>query len=246
MIKEKKAYLEKVMQEYDRLADETRILTFREPVAYVYRPLDYAREAHQSYLRQYLSKEPRVVFMGMNPGPFGMAQTGIPFGEVGQVREWLNIHAGVYPPECTHPKKPVMGFACQRSEVSGRRLWALFRQRYGSTERFFSQNIVINYCPLLFLRDSGANLTPVQLSLTDQRQLTTVCDESLRRLMHHLNPVYLVGIGQYAAQQARKALADTSEIIVSSILHPSPANPQANRNWAGTVENTLIENGIWL
>ena len=35
----------------------------------------------------------RVVFLGMNPGPFGMAQVGVPFGEVAAVRDWLRIDA---------------------------------------------------------------------------------------------------------------------------------------------------------
>ncbi len=238
-------YLNLVTSEYDRLAEETRALSFAEPVAYVYRPLDYARAAHLLYLHRFLSYTPRVIFLGMNPGPFGMAQTGIPFGEVGHVRDWLGIQEGVEPPKTVHPKKPIHGFSCHRSEVSGRRLWELFRKRFENPEQFFREYFVMNYCPLLFLSSTGANLAPVQLQLKDQRVITAICDQSLRRLMVLMRPVHLVGIGKYAAQRAGIALKDLSAVHVSSILHPSPANPSANRDWAGCAERELMEQGIW-
>lgn len=233
-----------VIAEYERLADETRDWKVGSPAAFVYRPLDYARTAHQAYLRRYLPARPRCIFLGMNPGPFGMAQTGIPFGEVATVRDWLGIHDGVFPPGETHPKKPVLGFACRRSEVSGRRLWGLFRQRFASPEAFFAGHFVINYCPLLFLDVNGANLTPVQLAAADQHRLNAVCDASLRRLMIALQPEWVIGVGKFAADRAVRAL-DGLDIRVASILHPSPANPQANRDWAGCAARTLIELAVW-
>ena len=57
----------------------------------------------------------------MNPGPWGMVQTGVPFGEVSLVREWLGIDATIRRPKVLHPDRPVEGFLCQRREVSGSR-----------------------------------------------------------------------------------------------------------------------------
>lgn len=236
--------LEQVLGEYARLAEETRKLRFSPPAALVYHPLDYAWDAHSTYLKRYLSQDPGVLFMGMNPGPFGMAQTGVPFGEVQVVRDWLGIVEGVVPPLVQHPKKAVLGFDCRRSEVSGRRLWGLFRDRFRTPDAFFADHFVINYCPLLFLSETGANLTPVQLSAGDQRAIQAVCDDSLRRLSAILRPRYLVGIGVFAAQRARQVLAGT-DVQVCSILHPSPASPQANRDWAGQVVARLVELNIW-
>ena len=108
-----------------RLAEELRDLTFSPPVSHVYRTLDYTWQAHLEYLKRFGKGKKRVVFLGMNPGPFGMAQTGVPFGEVAAVRDWMGIQAPIDKPEHEHPKRPIDGFHCQRSEVSGRRLWGL-------------------------------------------------------------------------------------------------------------------------
>ena len=121
----------------------------------------------------------RVLYFGMNPGPFGMAQTGVPFGEVAAVRDWLGIEAPVERPAREHPKRRVEGFACRRSEVSGARLWGWARARFGTPERFFARFFVWNWCPLGFLADSGANLTPAELPAAERRALEAVCDRAL-------------------------------------------------------------------
>lgn len=57
-----------------------RQLTFGPPVQYVYNPLEYAWETHRCYAERYCRGGPRgqrVLFLGMNPGPYGMAQTGV-------------------------------------------------------------------------------------------------------------------------------------------------------------------------
>src|SRR5882724_7453571 len=132
------------------LAAQVDRLKFQPPVTHIYNPLDYARAAHEKYLRKFGDGKKRVVFLGMNPGPFGMAQTGIPFGEIAAVRDWLGIQATIERPRDEHPKRPVMGFNCTRSEISGRRLWGLFARRFGSAEKFFEKHLVVNYCPLAF------------------------------------------------------------------------------------------------
>ncbi|MCL1818442.1 MAG: single-stranded DNA-binding protein, partial [Spirochaetaceae bacterium] len=141
-----------------KLAAECSQLRFA--VAAVYNPLVYARKPHEAYLRLAGGKPKKIVFLGMNPGPWGMAQTGVPFGEVAAVRDWLGISAPVGSPPAPHPKRPVEGFACAKSEVSGRRLWGLFRERCSSAAAFFAEHFVANYCPLVFMDKGGANITP--------------------------------------------------------------------------------------
>ena len=70
-------------------------LEFGEPVTRVYNPLHYARRSHELYLRRFGGGSKEVVLVGMNPGPFGMAQTGVPFGDVSMVRDWMGIEAPV-------------------------------------------------------------------------------------------------------------------------------------------------------
>ena len=153
-------------------------LRFGAPVRYVYDPLQYAQASHAHYLRRYLAS-PEVLLVGMNPGPFGMAQTGVPFGEVKLVRDWLGLEAPVGRPTAEHPKRPVEGFACRRSEVSGARLWGWVRSRWGSPDAFFDRFFVLNYCPVLFLEPSGRNVTPDKLQPEERRDLIEHCDRAL-------------------------------------------------------------------
>src|SRR6185436_19075361 len=113
-----------------RLAGEVDAISFAPPVAYVYNPLVYARAPHELYLERYGRAPKEVVFVGMNPGPFGMAQTGVPFGDTAIVKRWFGIEAAVGRPPKEHPKRPILGFACERSEVSGTRLWGWAEQRF--------------------------------------------------------------------------------------------------------------------
>jgi single-strand selective monofunctional uracil DNA glycosylase len=213
-------------------------------VAYVYNPLDYAWAAHEAYLRRYGNDRKRVIFLGMNPGPFGMVQTGIPFGQVAAVRDWLRIEAPIGSPARQHPKRLVTGFACQRSEKSGERLWGLFAQRFGNAEAFFEDHFVVNYCPLAFVEASGRNRTPDKLAKTEREALFVACDGHLRATVGALAPDWLIGVGDFAANRARDVFKD--HLRIGKILHPSPACPASNVDWAGKVTAQLQKLGVWM
>ena len=218
-------------------------LPFAAPVTHVYNPLDYAWEVHQRYLETYGAGRKRVVFVGMNPGPFGMAQIGVPFGEIASARDWLGLEGPVGQPRVVNPKRPVEGFACARSEVSGQRLWGLFRARYGAPEAFFAEHFVANYCPLAFF-DHGRNLTPDKLPAHEAAPLYAACDQHLRELVAAVDADWVIGIGAFAEGRAKEALAGT-DLRFGRILHPSPASPAANRGWAAAARKQLGELGIW-
>jgi single-strand selective monofunctional uracil DNA glycosylase len=228
-----------------RLRGEVAGFTFAAPVSYVYNPLIYAWEPHRLYLERYGRGHPEVVLLGMNPGPFGMAQTGVPFGDVDMVRDWLGIEAPVGKPEREHPKRPVTGFACRRGEVSGRRLWGWTRARFGTPEQFFARFFVANYCPLCFLTESGRNLTPDRLPRAEQEELFAACDRALRATFERLEPRFAIGIGRFAAERAR-FVAQGLPIRLGCAPHPSPANPTANRNWEELMEQALHDLGVAL
>jgi single-strand selective monofunctional uracil DNA glycosylase len=220
-------------------------LKFGPPVAYVYNPLDYAWAAHEIYLRNYGNCRKRVLFFGMNPGPFGMVQTGVPFGEIAAVRDWLKIHAPIGKPLKECPKRPVDGFDCKRSEVSGFRLWGLFARRYPNAADFFAQHFVANYCPLAFMEEGGRNLTPDKLPIKVRTQLLAACNEHLKAVIAALQPEWVIGIGGFAAERAQAVLSGDSSVKIGQIPHPSPASPAANRNWAETAEAQLKQLGVW-
>lgn len=227
-----------------RLSTALRALPFTDPVAFVYRPLDYAWEPHQHYLERFGEGEGRVLWMGMNPGPFGMAQTGVPFGEIAAVRDWLGITGEVGRPAVEHPKRPVEGFGCRRSEVSGARLWGWAAHRYGTPDAFFADHFIANYCPLLFLHETGRNLTPDRVRRAEREPMLERCDEALAAIVAHLKPRRIVAVGNWAEGRARAALGD--RVPIGRILHPSPASPLANRGWAVAAETQLIAQGIAL
>ena len=223
-------------------------LSFGAPITHVYNPLEYAQVPHELYLERFGAGRKRVVFLGMNPGPFGMAQTGVPFGEIPAVRDWLKICAAVGKPAKEHPKRLITGFDCERSEVSGRRLWGLFAQRFGAPEKFFAEHFVSNYCPLVFCEESGRNFTPDKLPAAEQAKLFAACDEHLRRVVEILEPEWLIGVGGFAQKRA-EAVAEringvttsqshkqksqfdpySHESAIKGSSHPSPSIPMASQ-----------------
>lgn len=226
-----------------RLSRAVDRLEFSAPVDCVYNPLDYARAPHEAYLALARPK-PAALFLGMNPGPFGMAQTGVPFGEIAAVRGFLGIDAPVKRPSREHPKRPIEGLSCTRSEVSGRRFWGLMASEFGSRDAFFRRGFVWNWCPLAFMSESGANLTPDKLPRASQEVLGDICDHALREIVGLLQPSMLIGVGAFASACAARALGDAAPPI-STVLHPSPASPAANRGWDAAARRSLRASG-WL
>jgi len=229
-----------------RLADALRPLEFSPPVACVYRPNDYARESHDLYLHRFGSGRKKTVFLGMNPGPYGMAQTGVPFGEIPAVRDWMGIEAPVEKPVPEHPKRPIEGFACQRSEVSGRRLWGLFATRFPNAEDFFEDHFVLNYCPLVWMSATGANLTPDKLPAPEMAPVEDACLTHLGEVLEILKPDHLIGVGGFAEERLRRAAGEKGiKAKIGRVLHPSPASPAANRGWAEAASKQLAAMGVW-
>jgi single-strand selective monofunctional uracil DNA glycosylase len=207
-------------------------------IPYVYNPLVYARAPHEAYLERWGSKRPREVLMiGMNPGPFGMAQTGVPFGDVAMVRDFVGITGEVGKPPREHPARAIAGFDCHRSEVSGTRFWGWARDRFGTAERFFDRVFVANWCPLVFMDESGRNRTPDRLPRAERAQLYRVCNDAFARVVEVLRPTLVVGVGGFAEKRAREAVGPAARI--GCILHPSPASPAANVDWPGRVDAQL-------
>ena len=225
-----------VLRATRRLAREVDHLALHTP-SHVYNPLTYAWAAHREYLERYSARRGRVLLLGMNPGPWGMAQTGVPFGDVVMVREWFGIATRLSGPlPAQHPKYPILGMACHRDEGSGARLWGWAKARLGTPDEFFARFFVWNYCPLLFIAN-GRNLTPQQLTRPEAAALTAVCDRALGAVLRALAPTAVIGIGRYAEQRATALLGADAD--VGYLPHPSPANPAANRDWPLLAEQAL-------
>lgn len=234
--------LKKIYRDLSAAVDQ---LIFDLPTTHVYNPLNYAQDPAEQYLELAGKGRGKTIFLGMNPGPWGMVQTGVPFGTVNMARDWLNIEGPVNRPIDEHPKRPVLGFETQREEVSGTRFWGWARDRFVTPERFFEKFFVANYCPLVFMEESGRNRTPDKLPSAERSMLFQHCDHALRRLVQVIEPELIVGVGKFAEDRARVTLVDM-DIRIGRVLHPSPASPLANRGWAPQAEQQLKQLGIEL
>jgi single-strand selective monofunctional uracil DNA glycosylase len=232
-----------LQQVTDDLIADLAGLTFGPPVTHVYNPLVYARAAWDAYCEKHGQGRREVLMIGMNPGPFGMGQVGVPFGEVNAVRDWLGIEVPIGKPPVEHPRRPIDGFACKRSEVSGARLWGWARDTFGTPEAFFARFFIANYCPLVFMEASGRNRVPEKLPKAEREPMFAACDRALRRTIEHFEPKFIIGVGKFAENKARE-VAGGLDVVIGSVPHPSPASPLANRGWAPLMTSALRGAGV--
>ncbi len=231
-----------------RLVKSLKGNKFGGDVSIVYNPLEYAWKSHEQYLVRYGQGQKKVLMLGMNPGPWGMSQTGVPFGEIAAVRDWMGIEEEVEKPKNEHAKRPIEGFACTRSEVSGKRLWGLFAERFESADSFFEEHFVVNFCPLVWMGESGKNITPDKLPAAEMEPVYAACRQHLKDVIETLQPEWLIGVGAFAEKQLAtvvKAHFPEADLTVGKVLHPSPASPAANRGWAEAATKQLIAQGVW-
>jgi len=225
---------ERLLEWESTLVKELQTLRFPSPVSFIYSPLEYAWPLHEEYVRRYYRPTARVLFVGMNPGPFGMVQSGIPFGDVVIVKEWLDIRGDLVStalPERVHPKRPILGLNCPRREVSGQRFWGWARQGWHSSDGFFSWAFVYNYCPLAFLSSSGKNISLEQLREGNSKtELLRHCNRCLLYLVDDWKPLVIFGLGKFAYQMCDQVVGHLCPVYM--LPHPSPANPKSGAYWS--------------
>lgn len=209
-------------------------------VKFISNPIEHAIEPHTNFLETYLNGTKPILFLGMNPGPWGMCQTGIPFGEVQLCKNWLNIKGNVLKPENTHPKRPIEGFACKRREVSGERFWRFFEAKCENPQTFFRKCFVYNHCPLAYMSETGKNITPPEFKAETKIMINNLCDKALADVIRLLRVTHVVGIGKFAEARANFIKKKFNmDISVFFLMHPSPANPAANKGWSDIAEKSL-------
>lgn len=229
------------------LCENLQGLTFNEPVAHVYSPAVYAFQTYKEFIRKYCTSEKKVLFVGINPGPWGMVQSGVPFGERAFVRDWLEIQGLILKPAWEHPKRPILGLECTRSEVSGKKLWTLIKSLSGRPENFFQHCFLHNICPLSFLSKTGSNITPPDILPAEKRnQLNQICDASLTEVIRILKVEIVVAIGRYVETRVKNIIKNGNlpEFRVECLAHPSPLNRKAGNRWAEIAEEQLREFGV--
>ena len=146
-------------------------------------------------------------------------------------------------PAKEHPKRPIVGLQLAKSEVSGSRFWGFFQTLCGHPDTFFANCFVSNYCPACFMTHTGKNITPPTFKVDVRGKLEGVCDAFLREVVQALGVEWVIGVGQYAEARARVAL-NGDKVKVGVVMHPSPINPAANKEWPKVMTSQLTELGV--
>ncbi|KAL4709369.1 hypothetical protein ACJJTC_013658 [Scirpophaga incertulas] len=223
----------KFLEVLDQLNNSLEELQLLRSIKCIYNPTKYARRTFEMYVQKYCNTEKQIMYFGMNPGPWGMSQTGVPFGEINSVKDWLKINGVVEKPPTELPARPVKGFECTRSEISGRRFWGLFKELCVSPENFFRTSFVYNYLPQQWMKSNGCNLTPGDFGTLQMEPLYNICDPIFIEVLKLYEVQTIVAIGKFCETRALKALKKylpDSSIQVFYLPHPSPRTVN-NNNW---------------
>lgn len=230
------------------VADRTDGLRFDAKVAWTYNPLQYAWKVHEAYLERFGTGPKDAIFLGMNPGPWGMAQTGIPFSDTTIAGDWMGLRGiPIGRPENEDPERPILGWDLDREEGSGQRLYGYVRERFGSVDAFFENHFTLNYLPLVMFSEEGKNLPPSRLLKSDREDVFAACDPYLKGMLDYYEPRVAVGVGKFALRRLEACL-EARDVRIVDIPHPSPASPIATRDggrhWIRLVDETLEDAGI--
>ncbi len=137
----------------------------------IWNPGLYGETWHARFRRLYRPGQHPLVVFGLNPGPYGMAQTGIPFTDIRRLVSALPDLAAelrgrgerVEPPGLAPPGlRPYLSRSFESSAV---RVYRFLKKGWGGAERGWTEVVVANPCTLLFIDPAeGKNRTPADLA----------------------------------------------------------------------------------
>lgn len=182
----------------------------------------------------------------MNPGPFGMCQTGVPFGDPKCVKEFLQIEGVVNKPEIECPFREILGFNSSRREQSGERLWRFFQSICHTPEFFFKNAFLFNFCPIALMKGNGCNVTPGEIKdIKVRKSLEVLCEDWYLKVIRLLQPEYLIAIGRYIHKKTKDVFKANhiDNIKILYMPHPSPRAVN-NTNWHEKAQTFLDENNL--
>lgn len=216
------------------LNNELNELQFPKNITHIYNPIVYALNLHCQYIKKFLNGKKKVMLIGMNPGPNGMVQNGVPFGNTNTVKNLMKIQGQVDQPPSLNPKRPVTGLSCTTEEPSGVRIWNLLQKLAGSLEVFGEQCFLHNFCPLAFFDEQGKNITPSELKGKIKSTLRDICLKYLEKEIQLIQPEIIIAIGSYVGDSLRKLSKQSiyvrTNIKILQLAHPSPRSLN-NNNW---------------
>jgi len=213
-------------------------------------PTRYCRSAWAAYL-QMAARLGCVLVVGMNPGPHGMAQTGVPFTDPWIVDE-LDLQAprADVPPadipavgSWRHRSHRARGVLGSKREESAKRLWPLLREICApyaavgpsadkiaeATRRVCNEVLLVNALPICWLDPAGKNVSAEQVEKRAPAQvregLRDLVNEWLQAVADILRPAAVIGVGRWAREFVTDLDVDHFVEIPfrDGIKHPSPS-----------------------
>lgn len=236
-------YYTKIKKTIEKANSELHLL-YKDIPYFIYNPLEYCLDPFIQYLEKGGEKRD-IVFLGMNPGPFGMMQNGIPFGASNFVNNYLNIEKDFDKQkiEKEHPKYKIIGKNIERQEISGTKLWGLIQSFYPDSNTFLENQIVLNYLQLAILdKEKGKNITPDKLNKDVRTKIENICDNQLREILDILESKVLIGVGKYSYDSLLRVKKNEKVIKIN---HPSPLNARYFKTWTEDTKKLLIDENIW-
>jgi single-strand selective monofunctional uracil DNA glycosylase len=223
----------------------------------VLNPGRYGERWHARFRRAYpMSPRPLLVF-GLNPGPYGMAQTGVPFTDLKRLESalpglWKDLVASGEPVTRPGLAPPSLARHLTRTfESSSVRVYRFLERAYGRPELALREVVFVNPCPLLFIDpETGANRTPADLprALRARKAAELVhAFEELRRAtvleaVAELEPRGAILLGRDVAAAVGEALrAALGARSVVEWEHPARAVPET---WSRGLADELRKRGL--
>jgi single-strand selective monofunctional uracil DNA glycosylase len=212
-------------------------------------PSRYGERWHAPFRRLYPPRARPLLVFGLNPGPYGMAQTGIPFTDLKRLAQGLPRLAAELARSGERLSLPGLApsslqpFLTRTFESSSVRVHRFLRLAHGSAERAFREVVFVNPCPLLFIdRALGENRTPADLPRALRAGVDEARVEVVSVAVARLRARGAIVLGRDAAAALSVPLrARLGERAVVEWEHPARAVPDI---WARGLLAALRRRGL--
>jgi len=208
----------------------------------VWNPALYALDIYQEYLTKFPPEPGAILALGLNPGPYGMAQTGIPFTDCRTASGALGMEMtipGKAPDDLISRLKKANGKWRGTYERSSLGMYRFLILAWGDIKTAYRNWFVGNPCPLLFLDPERWNVTPADPRLRRMKEVGELRQRAVIGFSEILNPRGIVCFGKDVAKAVGEvAIRQVGPDRVVFYEHPARAVPE---KWAAGLLQELTQ-----
>ena len=240
------AFRRRLLSLWDEHADAWESLLpalSREAGLRVWNPQRYGCELYARFAEEHLPPKPgALVAFGLNPGKYGMSQTGIPFTDVTRA---ARVGLALEPPGVA-PRDLVPYLKSYRVERSSDSVYRLLDALWGDAREGWRAMWAVAPCGLLFLEQDGANVTPADARLARRADVRALRIRVVEEAIAAAKPKGALLLGQDVARvvgPAATALLGEENVLVTD--HPVARGPgrRGPQWWAETVAAAVRARG---